>query len=202
MSLLDTPLFSNLLYLLLVAGLWLAALAVVSPGTGILEVLAFFALAGAGLGTLYFPLNGWAIIVLVVGAILLFMALRLPREELWLGLSAVAFCVGSVFLFRVEQGGPAVHPLVAVSASALTLAYFWVAVRKAIAALKSRPFIDVSAVMGMIGEVRTALNPTGSIYVAGELWSARSDSPIEVGASVQVRDRDGLILIVEPVTKT
>lgn len=199
MALIETPLFTNLLYLLLVAGLWLAALAVVSPGTGVLEVLAFFALAGAGFGTLYVPLNGWAIVVLVLGAVLLIMALRLPREEVWLGFSAVAFCVGSVFLFRLEVGGPAVHPVVAVSASALTLAYFWVAVRKAIAAHKSRPSIDASALMGKIGEVRTALHPTGSIYVAGELWTARADSQIEVGARVKVTDRDGLILIVEPV---
>jgi membrane-bound serine protease (ClpP class) len=199
MTFVDTPLFSNLLYLLLVAGLWLAALAVVSPGTGVLEVLAFFALAGAGFGTLYLPLNGWAIVFLVIGTVLLIMALRLPREELWLGLSAVAFCVGSVFLFRLKQGGPAVHPLVAISTSVLTLAYFWVAVRNAIAAHKSRPSIDASALMGKIGEVRTALNPTGSIYVAGELWTARADSTIDVGSKVKVKDRNGLILLVELV---
>lgn len=199
MDFLSSPLFANLLYLLLVAGLWLAALAVVSPGTGYLEVLALFALAGAGIGTLYVPLNGWAIIVLILGVVFLIMALRLPREEIWLGLSALALCVGSVFLFRLKEGGPAVNPLVALSTSLLTGGYFWVAIRNAIAAHKSRPSIDPSAVMGQVGEVRTALDPTGSVYVAGELWTARAEANIDVGSRVRVRSRDGLILIVEPV---
>ena len=54
---LESALFPNLLYLVLVAGIWLAALAVVSPGTGVLELLAFFALGAAGLGTLVAPLT-------------------------------------------------------------------------------------------------------------------------------------------------
>jgi membrane-bound serine protease (ClpP class) len=199
MELIGSSLFGNLLYLLLVIGLWLAALAVVSPGTGVLEVLAFFALAGAGMGTLFLPLNFWAVVVLILGAILLVLSLRLPREEVWLGLSAVAFCVGSVFLFRLEGGGPAVHPLLAIVVSLMTLGYFWLAVRKAIAAHRTRPTFDFSLVMGQIGEVRTPLNLTGSVYVAGELWTARADSHIEVGELVRVRERDGLILIVDPI---
>ncbi|NIS83118.1 MAG: hypothetical protein GTO14_23605 [Anaerolineales bacterium] len=199
MEFLGSPLFANLLYLFLVAGLWLAALAVVTPGTGYLELLAFFALAGAGFGTLYVALNGWAIIVLILGAVFLILALRLPREEIWLALSALALCVGSVFIFRLREGGPAVNPWVALSTSLLTVGYFWVAIRNAVAAHKSRPSIDPSHVMGKVGEVRTALEPTGSVYVAGELWTARAESVVDVGSQVRVRSRDGLILIVEPV---
>ena len=199
MTVLDTPIFSNLLYLLLVAGLWLAALAIVSPGTGTLEVLAFFALAGAGLGTLVLPPNGWAVIVLVLGAVFLVLSLKLKRVEIWLGLSAVAFCLGSVFLFRLEEGGAAVHPLLAILVSLMTLAFFWLAIRNAILAHQAGPTMDPAHVLDQIGEVRTAIDPIGSVYVAGELWTARADRAIATGASVRVRDRDGLILTVEPV---
>jgi len=199
MTVLETPIFSNLLYLLLVAGLWLAALAIVSPGTGTLEVLAFFALAGAGLGTLVLPPNGWAVIVLVLGAVFLVLSLKMKRVEIWLGLSAVAFCLGSVFLFRLEEGGAAVHPLLAIVVSLMTLGYFWLAIRNAILAHQAGPTIDPALVINQIGEVRTAIDPTGSVYVAGELWTARADAPIAPGASVRVRDRDGLILTVEPI---
>jgi len=130
------------------------------------------------------------------------MALRLSREEIWLGLSAVAFCLGSVFLFRLEDGGAAVHPAVAVSTSALTMAFFWIALRTSIAAHKTRPAIDLTALLGAIGEVRTPLNPTGSIYVAGELWTARAESDLDVGTVVRVRDREGLILIVDSDTSS
>lgn len=199
MVVLESFLFSNLLYLLLVAGLWLAALAIVSPGTGTLEVLAFLSLAGAGLGTLIFPLNGWAVGVLVLGGVFLIVSLRLRRTEVWLGLSAIAFSLGSVFLFRLKAGGPAVHPVLALVVSLLTLSYFWLAIRKAIAAHQAGPTLDPAIVMGKIGEARTAIDPTGSVYVAGELWTAQSDSPIEAGGHVRIQDRDGLILIVEPI---
>ena len=59
--------------------------------------------------------------------------------------------------------------------------------------------MDPAFVLDQIGEVRTAIDPTGSVYVAGELWTARADAPIAIGAHVRVRDREGLILTVELV---
>jgi membrane-bound serine protease (ClpP class) len=199
MDFLGSPLFTNLLYLVLVAGLWLAALAIVSPGTGTLEVLTFFTLIAAGFGMAYVEINWWAVVVLVFGAVFLILALRFKHEETWLSLSAVAFCVGSVFLFRLEDGSAAVHPAVAVSASAVTMVFFWIALRNSIIAYKSSPVIDLAKLQGEIGEVRTVLDPVGSIYVSGELWTARAEAKLKVGTKVRVRDREGLILIVEAV---
>lgn len=198
MTVLESLLFPDLVYLVLVGGLWLAALAMVAPGTGIPEVSAFVALALAGLGMLVIPINGWAIAVLVSGAVLFGLSLWRRHEWAWLAGSAVAFSLGSAFLFRVEDGGPAVHPILAGVVSVLTLGYFWVAIRKALAASRSRPTIDPSAVLGQIGDVRTPLDPMGSVYVGGELWTARSDHPIPVGTRIRVCERDGLILTVEP----
>jgi membrane-bound serine protease (ClpP class) len=197
MDFLGSPFFTNLLYLVLVAGLWLTALAIVSPGTGTLEVLAFSALAAAGFGMAYVEIDWWAVIILIFGLVLLLLALRLPHEEVWLLISAAAFCVGSVFLFRLEEGGIAVHPAVAISASAMTMGYFWIALRNSIVAYKSSPVIDLSRLQGAIGEVRTPLDPTGSIYVSGELWTARAKTNLDVGTKVRVQGREGLTLIVE-----
>jgi membrane-bound serine protease (ClpP class) len=199
MDFIGSPLFTNLLYLVLVIGLWLTALAIVSPGTGVLEVLAFSTLGIAVIGMSQVALNWWAIIVLILGVVFLLLALRLKREEMWLLLSAAAFCVGSVFLFRLEGGGVGVYPAVAIITSAVTMAYFWIALRNSIIAYKSRPVIDLSKLLGAIGEVRTPLDPTGSVYISGELWTARAESPLDVGTKVRVRDREGLILVVEPV---
>lgn len=202
MTALESPLFANLLYLVLVAGVWLAALAIVSPGTGVLELLAFFALAVAGFGTMVLPLNSWAVILLVLGAFALILAVRWKPVELWLLLSAAGFSVGSIFLFRLPSGGAAVHPLLATVVSLFTLGFFWLALRQAISAHHSRPNIDPSAVMGEIGQVRTELDPTGSVYVAGELWSARADQTVPPGSRVRVQDREGLTLIVSPVEES
>jgi membrane-bound serine protease (ClpP class) len=195
---LESALFPNLLYLLLVAGIWLAALAVLSPGTGILELLALVALTGAGFGTVVLAFNWWALIILAIGVVFYVLSLRLEKFELWLVLSAVALSIGSVFLFQTPERGPAVNPLLAVVVSLFTLGYFWLAVRSSVHAQRARPSLDPSNVLGQIGEVRTALAPTGSIHVAGELWTARSEKDLKPGEKVKVIDREGLLLIVEP----
>ena len=198
MSLIESSLFPNLLFLVLVAGIWLAALAVVNPGTGILEILALAALGGTGLGTIFVPFNAWSLIVLALGGVLFIASLRLPRPEIWFALSALTLSAGSIFLFQTAGGGIAVHPLLALSVSLLTLGYFWWAVRSAIIAQQSRPTIDPSRVIGEVAEVRTELNPIGSVYALGELWTARSESRVKVGKEVKVVDREGLMLLVVP----
>ena len=52
--------------------------------------------------------------------------------------------------------------------------------------------------VGEIGEARTALSPTGSVFVHGELWNARSASAVAAGERVRVLSVDGMHLDVEP----
>jgi len=51
---------------------------------------------------------------------------------------------------------------------------------------------------GTRGEVRGALLPLGTVYAAGEEWSARSadGTPIERDTPVRVIGQEGLILVV------
>jgi membrane-bound serine protease (ClpP class) len=201
MAALDPYLLANILYLVLVVGLWLAAMAAVTPGTGLLELTALTALAIAGFGTLVQPFNLWALIPLALGAVFFGLSLRRRQEAVWLTLSAVALSVGSVYLYG-DETGPAVHPLLAVVLSLSTVGFFWLTIRRALAAHLARRRHDPQAVVGQVGDVRTPLDPMGTIYVGGELWTARAERPLAVGARVKVRSRDGLILDVEPWSGT
>lgn len=199
MQLPDPYVLANLLYLMIVAGIWLAALALVTPGTGVFELLAVAALAGGGAGLLLLPANGWAFGALIVGALMFGVALAGRRPTVWLLGSALALSAGSVFLFRVEPGGgPAVHPLLAGLATVGTLGFFWLVIRKAAEAQRIGPVFNPNAVLGQLGEARTTLDPTGAVYVGGELWSARSAAPVAPGDRVRVTKVDGLILEVVP----
>lgn len=195
---LQSPILPNIVYLLLVGGVWLAASALVVPGTGVLEALAVVALAAAGVGMAYLRVNPWAVGVMAIGVGLFGLSLWRRREALWLALAAGVLSLGSAFLFRNEAGQPVVHPLLAVTVSVLTLGFFWLAIRKALAAAQARPALDPEAVLGQVGEARTTLDPIGSVYVAGELWTARSRRPVAEGTRVRVMGKDGLILFVEP----
>lgn len=199
MELTDVLWVPNLVYLMLMAGVWLAAMALVSPGTGLLEVAAMTMLVLVGVGTLRVPVDLWALLVIGLGIAGFVVALRARRPQVWLVLSAVLFSAGSAFLFGVLSGGPAVHPLLAGTVSVLTVGFFWFAVGRGILAQRAALQHDLGTVLGQVGEVRSPLAPVGSVYVGGELWSARSHAPVAVGTAVRVRGRDGLVLIVEPV---
>ncbi|NPA31369.1 MAG: hypothetical protein GXO37_05150 [Chloroflexi bacterium] len=192
----------NLAYLLLIAAIVLTSLAVVTPGTGVLEVAAFIALGLTGYALWVLPFNTWALLILALGAGLFVQAVRKPKAVGWLIAAALAFIVGSVFLFRTPRGGMAVHPALAVVASASVGGYFWLAVRKALEAMQRPPVQDMDALIGRTGETRTPVHHEGTVYVDGELWSARSPCPIPAGHPVRVVAREGFVLVVEPLPET
>ncbi len=196
----ESEIMPNLVYLLLMAGVWLAAMAIVSPGTGLLEVGAVAVLVMAGLGSLSLPVDPWALVVIGAGVGLFLGALRWRRTALWLVLSALLLSAGSAFFLGRLAGQPAVHPLLAVVVSALTVGFFWLSVRRGILAQRAKPLHNPDDLLGQVGDVRSALEPTGSVYVGGELWSARSETPLAVGTTVRVRGREGLVLLVDPVS--
>lgn len=56
--------------------------------------------------------------------------------------------------------------------------------------------------VGSEAEARSAIDPTGKVFMRGTLWSARladGVGPVEFGDRVQVEEVDGLTLVVRPV---
>lgn len=199
MEFFQSSLFVNLIYLTLIAGIWLVAVAIIQPGTGIVEVLAAACLVVIALSTIVLELNIWALIVLAAGVLLFVVALHKEKPTVWLILSALAFIAGSIFLFWTPRRGVAVDPLLALIASVGTIAYFWFAMKSVIESQRMRPVVDPTNVVGAVGEVRTPIEPHGAVYVRGELWSARANEPLDAGQTVVVRAVDGLTLTVEPL---
>lgn len=193
----DFLLDPNVAYFILLTGILLALMAVVTPGTGLLEVGAFFCLALAGYAVYNLAFNWWAIALLALSIFPFLYAIQKPKRELFLGFSILLLIAGSVFMFRSESGGPAVSPVEAIVVSVLVAGLLWIAVRKAIQAAGMRPTHDLEALVGQFGETRTKIHEDGNVQVAGELWSARSEQEIPAGSRVRVVRREGFILVVE-----
>src|SRR5512139_1697555 len=100
----DFLLEPNIAYLILVAGVMLGFLAIVSPGTGLFEVGAFFCLLLAGYAVYNLSFNWWALVLLVLSLVPFVYAIQKPKRELFLILSIVLLTVGSVFLFPHDGG--------------------------------------------------------------------------------------------------
>lgn len=196
----DILLNPNVFYLLLVAGVLLAIMALFSPGTGVLELGAFFVLLLAGWGVYKLPVNLWALGLLLLGVFPFLLAVRRSRQRIYLIIALVAFVIGSAYLFRGEQRWlPGVHPLLALVVSLLSAGFLWIATVKVLEADRRRPSHDLTALVGALGEAKTDIYIDGSVQVARELWSARSAVPIPEGSRVRVVGREGLIVEVEAV---
>ena len=193
----DFLLDPNVAYLFLIGGVFLAMLALASPGTGVIEIAAFFCILLAGYAVYNLSFNWWALLLLALSIVPFVYALRKPRRELFLAFSILLLILGSVFMFQRTASGDTVNPLLAVVTSAFVAGFLWVAVQKSVEAASARPLHDPDGLVGRVGEARTKIDDEGSVLVAGELWSAKSDKAIAAGSMIRVVRRDGFVLIVE-----
>jgi len=193
----DILLDPNVAYLILLGGVILGFLAIVTPGTGMLEVGTVFCVLLTSYAVYHLSVNGWAIVVMLLSIIPFVYASQKPKRELYLGLSILMVVIGSVFVFPRSETQAGVNPWIAIFSATSMAIFLWLAVRKSIEAAHLKPLHDLNALVGKFGKTQTAVSAEGSVQVAGELWSARSDYLIPVGCLVQVVRREGFVLVVE-----
>ena len=102
----------NIAYLILLGGVFLAMLSLASPGTGLLEIGAFFCIALAGYAIYNLSFNWWALFLLGLSIVPFVYAIQKRGRELYLAISILLLIVGSVFLFPRTADQAIVHPVV------------------------------------------------------------------------------------------
>ena len=191
----------NLAYLFLVGGFSLALMAILTPGTGVLEISAFFSLIFAGFAVYRLPINYWALVVLLIGVFPFIWAVRKSGQLIYLGIAILSLVIGSAYMFQGEVWWqPVVNPILASVVSVLTGGFFWIVASKTLQANAVIPSHDLGRIVGAEGEAKSDIHHEGSVQVMGELWTARSSEPIPDGSTVQVIGREGFILEVVKTT--
>jgi len=189
----------NIAYLILVFGFLFAIMALVTPGTGVLEGIAIIIILISGYIISKLNFNWYALVVLILGVIPFLAALRKTQRRLFLLLSLLSMIIGSTFLFVDSSWRPIVHPVLTIFVNILIIGFFWWVVRKGLEALKIKPQNRLAEIVGSIGETRTEVFHEGSIYANGEMWSATSVKHIPARKKVKVLSRSGFIVEVEEI---
>jgi len=190
----------NIVYLALLAGLWLVVTAIHLPGTGMLETLAVIALIAALALLALMPTQWGAAVIVVIGTLSAIFVPFLGREyELIAVGGLIMAAIGALFLFD----GVAVSPPVIVLTTGAGLIFQRFGLLPVIDRQRSQPaMLEDQPMIGARGYVQRALTPMGTVYVRGESWTARAaagDAPLTEGTEIVVVEREGLMLIVEPV---
>ena len=194
----------NIAFLLLTIGGLGIIIELISPGflgPGIVGLIAL-ALAFVALGNL--PVN-WVGFGLIVAAMVFFyMEMQAPGISVFGIGGAFSFLIGGFLLFGSFEAPPIDSPSFRVSywmLGAVGIAVFTglALTFRALAQYRGADYTSPTTIpVGMSGRVTDAINPTGSVRVHGEIWTAESadGEPIEEGATIVVVGMDGLIVTV------
>lgn len=191
----------NILYLVLIFGLWVGVSATYIPGTGIKEAIAAVALIGAFWGLVTTTATNWWAVLLLIMGVLGFIIMPFLNNRFMNSLAIVGLAlqgVGGLLLFNNAM----VSPILLGVTLVLPLLYHRFVLLPVLRSVRERTEqAAVDTLLGARGRVVQPVNPIGTVQAGGELWTATSvdEKPIPSGEQVIVVERDGLQIVVESV---
>jgi membrane-bound serine protease (ClpP class) len=198
LGVLASPALAGLLFLIGLVGLYseLSHPGGILPGVlgGICLLLALFAMS-------VLPVNGAGVGLLVLGALFFFLEIKLASHGVLAVGGAVAIVLGALLLFPDRPGAPRGELATLVAGAVTTAVILALLSFRALAVKRLPDRTGAGVLVGQIVAARTALNPTGKIFVDGAIWEARSTAPVAEGENVEITGLDGLSVLVRPAPK-
>jgi membrane-bound serine protease (ClpP class) len=157
-------------------------------------------LALASFAVLQVNVAGVALILL---SLVFFIAdIKVPGHGVLTIGGVIAFFLGALLLTERQAPFLRVSLQLALFMAVLTGMFFLFAVGAGVRAQKARSRMGSESLVGAKGVARTDLSPDGMVYVAGEMWTAKTDAgQISEGQRVEVVSVDGLRLRVRPAQR-
>ena len=170
-----------------------------SPGAILPGVVGGIALilALASFAVLQVNVAGVALILL---SVVFFIAdIKVPGHGVLTVGGVISFFLGALLLTERQAPFLRVSLQLALFMAVLTGMFFLFAVSAGIRAQKAKVRMGSESLVGAEGVARTDLSPDGMVYVAGEMWTAKTEAgQIPEGQRVEVVAVDGLRLRVRP----
>jgi membrane-bound serine protease (ClpP class) len=193
-----SPALAGILFLVGLVGLYseLSHPGGILPGVlgAICLVLALFAMS-------VLPVNGAGVGLLLLGALFFFLEIKFAAHGVLAIGGAAAIILGGILLFPDRAGAPRGELATLIAGAVTTAAILAVLSFKALAAKRLPDRTGVGVLVGQVVAARTALQPTGKIFVDGAIWEARSSEPVAAGENVEIVGLDGLSVRVRPAPK-
>ena len=188
----------NIAYLSIVGAVVFVMLTFVMPRSRVPIIGFVICLATAWYEISQLKANPWDLIIAVLSPIPFYIAVRTSRLHFpLLFLSLLMVTLGSYFIFTEQNGTPTVNLNLVMGVSFLSALFAWGAYNRQKQKLNEEGIYDPDSVVGLIGEARTEIDSSGLVLLEGEIWRARSKTPIPAGSAVRVIRSGGGLLIVE-----
>jgi len=190
----------NLIYILLMIGIYGVIAWVQNPGSIIPGVVGIIALIFAFYGLQVLPINYAGLALIAVALILFILEVKITSYGMLTLGGIVSLVLGTLIMFQATPKAFGISWPVIISVLVVVIALFvliiWLAVRTHV----RKPSTGQKGMIGLVGEARSDLDPEGSIYVRGEYWTGVAVAgKIKKGTKVKVVAMDGMTLKVEKV---
>ena len=189
----------NIALLLMLAGIWGLVFELTSPGVVVPGVLGAISLLVALFALNLLPVNFAGVALLLLGIGLMIAEAHLGAFGLLGVAGIIAFVVGGVMMFPSRAPGFGISLPVLAGATVVTGGLFLVVLALLLRS-RRRPIVTGNeGLLGAEGEAVAWQGDEGRVRVSGEIWRARASHPLAPGNRVKVVDRQGLVLMVEPL---
>ena len=191
----------NVAYILMIVGIYGIIFEFYHPGMVAPGTIGAVSLLLALYAFNVLPVNYVGLALILLGTVLMVFEAFVPSFGA-LGIGGIAsFVVGSIMLMDADVPGFRVYmPLIGAIATVSAGVFLFVGmmvVRARRRAVVSGP----EELIGLGGEVVSWSGLTGRVHTHGEIWQARANNELAPGSKVRIRQRDGLVLLVEPESK-
>jgi membrane-bound serine protease (ClpP class) len=187
-------------YLLMMIGIYGLLLEGYNPGALVPGTVGAICLLLALYAFQVLPVNYAGLLLILLGIILIVSEALVPSfGALGFG-GIVAMVVGSIILMDTDVPGFEIALEVIGSVAIMSGVIMFAIAYMAVKAWKRPVVSGAEEIAHATAEVISTVDATGGrVYMLGERWQARSDHPIPPGTRVQVVEREGLTVRVEPI---
>jgi membrane-bound serine protease (ClpP class) len=198
-GLLHTLATPALVYVMLLGAAMLLAFEMFQPGFGVAGVSGLLLLAGAVWGLTVLPVSIVGLLLFIVGGALLSLDVAVNGLGIPTFAGTALLTLGSLRVFPAPAGALGIRWWL-VLIGVVSVLIFFVPVMTFVRRSRLSPTEqrEARALIGQPARVRSVLNPEGFVWVADELWRARSEEGdrVRVGEDVVVSGVEGSLLRV------
>jgi len=187
----------SIAYILLIIGMWGLFFEFVNPGFILPGVAGAISLLIALYAFQLLPINYSGLALVIIGIIFMASEAFVTSYGI-LGIGGlVAFVVGSILLFDQKDYAPPWSIVIGMSAT--SLGFFLVIIGLALRAQRRKIVSGMEALPGTRAIAQESFKKRGWVRVEGELWKAKTNTPLNEGEELQIIKCDGLELTVKPL---
>jgi membrane-bound serine protease (ClpP class) len=164
----------NVVYLLLMLGIYGLIYEFFNPGIGFGLVAGGISLLLAFMGLQILPINITGLTLILFGALLMVLDAFTPTHGILTTGGVISLLLGSFTLFNIQS--PTLHLSVwnIITTTGVVTGLFVFIIGKGLLIQRKRATTGLEGMIGVVGEAREDLAPEGLVFVKGEYWKAVS----------------------------